>query len=305
MRKILLVLEYDGSAYAGWQIQANGLSVQEVVEAALAKVVGERVRLVSASRTDAGVHARGMTAHFQTERDLPTTAYREGVNRFLPLNVAVREVKEVPGNFHARFDARDKWYRYTLYLDQVRSPRAAGTSWHIRASLDVERMRREADLLVGTHDFALFRTSRCDARTTIREIQDVSFSQIGKCLHIDVRGTGFLRNMVRIIVGTLVEIGKGKRPAGDIGRLLRREKSVRSGLTAPPQGLCLMEVRYGERAEKEAYDNLSRATGLRGNEVNFPSTEKLGIFSKKDLTCPDYSDNFTASVSPVIITDYK
>jgi tRNA pseudouridine38-40 synthase len=244
MRTIRLTIEYDGGAYSGWQFQANGLSVQEVVEGALAIVVGEKVRLISSGRTDAGVHARGMVAHFLTCRDLPLSAFREGVNRLLPRDVAIRDASESPDDFHARFDARGKWYRYTLHLGPVRSPLASRTSWHIRSALDFNAMKAGAEALVGTHDFAAFRSSGCDARTTVRTIFSVEMSREGDLLHIDVKGSGFLRNMVRVMVGTLMEIGMGKRPALEVEQLLREGCRTRAGQTAPPYGLCLMEVWY-------------------------------------------------------------
>lgn len=244
MRTIRLIIEYDGTAYAGWQLQPNGLSLQEVVEGALAEVLGEGVRLISSGRTDAGVHARGMTAHFITPRDLPLSAFREGTNRHLPRDVAIREASEAPADFHARFDARGKWYRYTLYLGSVRSPLAARTSWHIRSALDFDAMSAGAEAFVGTHDFAAFRSSACEAKTTERTIFSVDLSREGDLLHIDVKGSGFLKNMVRVMVGTLLEIGLRKRPPGDVGLLLREGCRTRAGRTAPPCGLCLMEVWY-------------------------------------------------------------
>lgn len=244
MRTIRLLLEYDGTNFAGWQVQANGLSVQAVVEEALARVLGGKVRLVSAGRTDAGVHARGMVAHFHTETDLPLSAFREGVNRYLPGDIAVRAAEEVPDDFHARYSARGKWYRYTLYLGQMRSPLADRTSWHVRAPLDLQVMAQAARTFVGEHDFTAFRTTGCAARTTRRRIFSLDLVREGPFLFIDVKGDGFLRNMVRIMVGTLVEIGREKRPAEEVARLLRGGASLRSGPTAPPQGLCLMEVWY-------------------------------------------------------------
>lgn len=244
MKTIRLTIEYDGTAYVGWQIQANGTAVQQVLEEALAKILGHAVRITSSGRTDAGVHARGMTAHFRTDRELPMSAYREGLNCLLPADIAVRAAVVAPDDFHARFDARGKWYRYTLHTAPVRSPLAARFSWFVSRPLDEERMRQGAEMLVGRHDFAAFRTSGCDALTTVREMRSVELVREGELLHIDVRGTAFLRNMVRIMVGTLVEIGWGKLGLDDLAGLLRGEAGLRPGRTAPAQGLCLMEVRY-------------------------------------------------------------
>ncbi|OHB33140.1 MAG: tRNA pseudouridine(38-40) synthase TruA [Desulfuromonadaceae bacterium GWC2_58_13] len=244
MKIIRLTIEYDGTAYVGWQIQPNGLAVQQVLEEALARVLGEPVRLASSGRTDAGVHARGMVAHFATHRDLPMSAYRDGVNRFLPQDVAVREALEAEAGFHARFSARGKWYRYSICLAPVRSPLTARTSWHLRSDLDEQAMLEAAASFVGTHDFAAFRASGCDAATTVRHIYAVDLSRQDNLLHIDVKGSGFLRNMVRVMVGTLVEIGQGKMRVADLGQLLQGGTREGAGKTAPPQGLCLMEVWY-------------------------------------------------------------
>lgn len=244
MRTILLIIEYDGTAYSGWQVQPNGLAVQQVVEDALAHVVGAPVRLHSAGRTDAGVHALAMPAHLHTERNLPLTAFREGVNRFLPDDVAVKEAREMPVDFHARFAARGKWYRYTLYRGAVRSPLKVRRSWHVAGHLDLAAMRQAAQLMIGEHDFRAFRSAACAAKGTVRTLSAVDFNESGELLHIDVRGSGFLKNMVRMLVGTLVEIGRGKRPVADVSRLLTGDSQLRCGATAPPQGLCLMEVRY-------------------------------------------------------------
>jgi len=246
MKTIRIVVEYDGTAYAGWQIQPNGLTVQEVVEKALAELTGERIRLHSSGRTDAGVHARGMSVHFRTERDLPLAAYREGVNRLLPPDIAIREAVEVPEGFHARFDATGKWYRYTICQGDVRSPLHRLTSWHIRTPLDLDAMKRGASAFVGEHDFAAFRSSSCEARSTVRTIFSVNIEKDGPLLFIDVKGSGFLKNMVRVMVGTLVELGLGKRLPEDLPSLFESGQRSASGKTAPPQGLCLMEVWYDD-----------------------------------------------------------
>lgn len=250
MRTILLILEYDGTDFAGWQLQPNGRSVQAVVETALEELLGEPVRLHSAGRTDAGVHACAMPAHFTTSRNLPLRAFRDGLNRLLPTDVAVYEAYEMPDGFHARFAARGKWYRYTIDRRTVRSPLAGRRSWHVRGELDLAAMRAAAALLVGEHDFAAFRTSGCAARTTVRRLDSVELGEEGSLLHIDVRGSGFLRNMVRMLVGTLVEVGRHKRPAADISLLLSGAAGVRAGATAPPHGLSLMAVEYPGEFQK-------------------------------------------------------
>lgn len=245
MRTIRLTLEYDGTAYAGWQRQAPGtLSIQQVVEEALGQIVHEKVVLHGSGRTDAGVHARAMVAHFRTEKTHPLSAFREGVNRFLPADIAVKDVAEAPDDFHARFSACGKWYRYTIYTGAIRSPLLCRYAWHMPHSLDEAAMLTAARAFIGRKDFGAFRTSNCDAKTTHREIHAFDLVRNGELLCLDLRGSGFLRHMVRIIAGTLVEIGRHRRPVDDIERLLDREPLLCAGLNAPPQGLCLMEVFY-------------------------------------------------------------
>jgi len=244
MRTILMTIEYDGTQYAGWQLQTNGPSIQGVVESALTQVLGESVRVHSSGRTDAGVHARGMMAHFRTEAQLPLLAFRDGANRFLPLDVAVREVRLVPDTFHARFSAKGKWYRYTICRTETRSPLAQHMSWHLRCDLDFRAMRAAADLLVGERDFQAFRTSGCMARTTVRNIYSIDFVEESDMLHLDFKGSGFLRQMVRLLAGTLVSVGRGKRQVNDVSRLLAGDATVPCGPSAPAKGLCLQEVWY-------------------------------------------------------------
>jgi tRNA pseudouridine38-40 synthase len=244
MRTILLTVEYDGTNYAGWQIQPNGLTVQEVVEKALANILGQKVRIHSSGRTDAGVHARCMAAHFQTESALPLKAFREGVNSFLPQDVAIRSVEDKPNDFHARFDAKGKWYRYTIYNADVRSPLAARIAWNLRGELDLELMNAAAQYLVGEHNFAAFRSSSCVAKTTIRKIFQVDIVSENQFIYIDFKGSGFLKNMVRMLVGTLIEVAQGRRPVEDMQKLLNVEAGFLCGSTAPAKGLCLQEVWY-------------------------------------------------------------
>ena len=244
MRTILLVLEYDGTEYVGWQVQPNGLAVQEVVEKALAEILGHKVRVHASGRTDAGVHARGLAAHFQTDADLPLQAFREGVNTFLPPDIAVLEAREAAADFHARFSAKGKWYRYTIYRNRVRSPLAARYAWHLRGNLDLDLMRDAAQSLVGEHDFRAFRSSGCVAKTTVREIFSIDILPDDEFIHIDIRGSGFLKNMVRMIVGTLVEVGMGRRPVEDVALLVAGTEATTCGQTAPAHGLCLQLVWY-------------------------------------------------------------
>lgn len=244
MPRICLTIEYLGTAYGGWQIQPNAITVQACIEQALAQVVGFSARLYSSGRTDAGVHAVAMRAHFDVDKLLPLSAYREGVNRLLPADIAVREVAVVADDFHARFDAVSKWYQYQLYRSKIRSPLLAATTWQCGATLDVAKMKIAAQLFIGEHDFAAFRSSSCVANTTQREIYSCEISQQDDLLLFDIRGSGFLKNMVRIIVGTLVDVGRGRMKSNEITNLLQSGNRCAAGLTAPAHGLCLMKVFY-------------------------------------------------------------
>ncbi len=244
MAIIALWIEYDGGAYVGWQRQPNGISIQQKVEEALAQICGQTVVVYSSGRTDSGVHARGMVVHFVTAQPLPLSAYLHGVNRRLPRDIAVCVVRQVDENFHARFSAQGKWYRYSLYLSSVRSPLHERFNWHFRKTLNIPLMKRAAQLFVGEHDFAAFRGAGCSAKTTIRHIDSIVLCVDGAQLHIDVHGSGFLRHMVRMMVGILVQIGEGKKTSADIIRLLLNGAGAETRLTAPAQGLCLMRVEY-------------------------------------------------------------
>ena len=243
VRTIKLIIEYDGTGYAGWQVQPNGLAVQQVMEEGLARLVKHPVKLFSSGRTDAGVHARGMVAAFRTETAIPVQAFRDGLNAFLPPDIAVRHAAEASADFDPRRDAKGKHYRYTILRAPCRAPLARLFAWHLRKPLDLERMRQAAALFVGEHDFASFRTSGCAAKTTVRRIDAVEVGQEGEFIHVDVQGSGFLRNMVRIMVGTLVEVGSG-RLAPERVRQCLEEPGCSAGPTAPPHGLCLVEVYY-------------------------------------------------------------
>lgn len=244
MRTIKLTIEYDGTGYAGWQVQPNGLSVQEVLEKALEKLTGEKVRLRSSGRTDAGVHARGMVAAFQTGKTIPLRAFSDGLNSLLPPDIAVREAEEAHPDFNPRRDAIGKHYRYTILNSPRRSPLSRQFVWRFAGELDLAAMRQAARHFLGERDFAAFRASNCAARTTVRRIDSMEISRNGDMIVIDVVGTGFLKNMVRILVGTLVEVGRGSMAPDEIPRLIEEGDRKNAGMTAPPQGLCLVEVYY-------------------------------------------------------------
>lgn len=244
MRTILLTIEYDGTAYSGWQVQPNGLAVQQVMEEALAELLGEPVKLRSSGRTDAGVHALGMAAAFTTVRQLPLQAFVDGTNRFLPDDIAVQSAVEAPAGFRPIADALCKHYRYSVYNAPVRSPLRRHCCWHVREALDVEAMRQAAAHFVGRHDFAAFRAANCVAKTTVRRVDSVEINCDGRLIYIDVTGEGFLKNMVRVMAGTLVDVGRRRFAPDHVAWLLEHPDRKKAGVTAPACGLCLIKVTY-------------------------------------------------------------
>jgi tRNA pseudouridine38-40 synthase len=254
VRHIRLVVEYDGTQLCGWQRQANGPTVQGHLEAALGKLLAHEAAVVGASRTDAGVHARGQVASFRTARAIPLHGIRRGLNSLLPRQIAVREAAEVPADFHPRFSATSKHYRYTILARPDRSPRWRDRAWHHPEPLSIEAMAAAAAPLLGEHDFAAFRAAGCTAVTTTRRVDAIDLSVPDpELLVVDVRGNAFLRNMVRILVGTLAEVGAGRRAPGQVAEILDSRDRTRAGITAPAHGLELMEVCYdGSRPGRPA-----------------------------------------------------
>ncbi|MDY0300646.1 MAG: tRNA pseudouridine(38-40) synthase TruA [Trichlorobacter sp.] len=244
MRKIKLIIQYDGTGYCGWQEQKNGISVQETVELALAKILGERVRVQAAGRTDAGVHALAMPAVFQTTSLIPLRAFIDGLNSHLPPDIAVQSAEEVATDFRVIGGATCKTYRYTILNTRLRSPLNHRSSWHIRNTLDLESMISAAGHFIGEHDFAAFKGQNCTAQTSTRRIDKVEIRRNGALITIDITGGGFLKHMVRIMVGTLAAVGLGRFKPVLIKQLLQNPDRTKAGVTAPPQGLCLLEVCY-------------------------------------------------------------
>lgn len=239
------MIEYDGTGLSGWQRQDNGLTVQQHVEEALAEMLGQPVGVVGASRTDAGVHALGQVANFKTESDIPAHGFRRGLNSKLPETIAVVAAQDVPESFHARFDSVGKHYRYAIVARPDRSPLRRHRAWHCPAGLDVEAMQRAAEPMVGEHDFSAFRAAGCTARTTTRQITEIAVTTPDSdAVQIDVRGNAFLRNMVRIIAGTLVDVGEGRIQASEIAEIISSGERERAGRTAPAAGLALVRVFY-------------------------------------------------------------
>jgi tRNA pseudouridine38-40 synthase len=243
-RNLKLTLAYDGTRFVGWQRQATGESIQGLLEDALSRLDGSAITVHGAGRTDAGVHAEGQVASARvTFAHDPSTVMR-AVNAHLPPEIRVLAVDEAPAEFHARFSARSKSYRYQIANSVVLSPFVRAYAWHVPERLDREAMSVGAAALVGTHDFTSFQSTGSDAATTVRTLARSEFADRSGLLVYEVEGDGFLRHMVRAIVGTLVEVGRGWRPASDVQMLLKVGTRAQAGATAPAHGLTLVKVEY-------------------------------------------------------------
>jgi tRNA pseudouridine38-40 synthase len=243
-RRIRIVVEYDGTDFAGWQQQTGQRTVQATLEDAIRQMTGENIFVRAAGRTDAGVHADGQVASFDLAANIPPHGLLRGLNTILPADVAIVDVAEAAPDFDARFSARGKVYRYTVWNHFVRSPRRARSAWHVRQAIDNDAVRRAAAALVGEHDFRAFRASDCDRKTTNRIVRRLDVDRQGPLLTFDIEATAFLKNMVRIVVGTLVDIGRGRIDEDAPARMLVTGDRTIGGMTAPPGGLTLLRVIY-------------------------------------------------------------
>lgn len=246
-RRIALGLEYDGTAYNGWQTQPHAPSIQDRVDAALSQVADHAVACVAAGRTDTGVHARGQVVHFDSPARRGARAWILGLNSLLPDDIAAQWVREVPADFHARYSAIRRWYRYRVLNQPLRSPLERHRAWWVHRPLDLAAMQAAASELLGEHDFSAFRAAACQSRTAVRALYRLDLQRHGPVIHIDCEANAFLHHMVRNIVGTLVRVGRGERDPGWVRRLLAARDRRLSGMTAPACGLTLMAVRYPPR----------------------------------------------------------
>ena len=243
-RNVKLVLTYDGAGFAGWQRQKNAPSVQQALEEAIARVTGEQPTVVGAGRTDAGVHALGQVANFHTASRLSVAELHRALNGVLPETVAVLEAEEVAPEFHARFGATGKHYRYTIHNAPVRPVLDRHRVLHVRGRVNLTAVRRAARVLVGEHDFAAFTTHAREKENTVRRVEELSVRRNGERVMVDIIGNGFLYNMVRAIVGTLLDVGRGRLTSEGVACILASGDRRQAGPTAPAHGLCLMSVRY-------------------------------------------------------------
>ncbi len=252
MRNIKLTIEYDGTNYSGWQVQKSTVhspqstlkTIQEEIEKAIAKITGKRSKLYGSGRTDRGVHAKEQIANFHTLSRLSLDTLKRGLNAVLPDDISITKIEEVDKNFHSRFDVKAKTYRYTILNSKSSSPFIKNYSLYIPYRLNLSTMKKEARVLLGRHDFKSFRASDKKQKSTVRTIKKINIGSKGSLITIDIEADGFLYNMVRNIIGTLIEIGRGKFPPGSIKRILKAKDRTVAGPTAPAHGLCLMKVRY-------------------------------------------------------------
>jgi len=263
MRNICLTIAYDGTNYCGWQIQPNGVSVQAALEKAIAKLTFETVNVFAAGRTDAGVHALGQVVNFHTTSNINCEKLRSGLQRFLPDDVVVRSVKEVPAEFHARYHATRKRYRYVILNSRVPDPFLRNYVNQIGKPLDAAAMHAAAQALVGTHDYRSFESHFPNRSSSVRTVMELSVTRhgpwdlwspsgpeqandAGDFICLEIMADGFLYNMVRSITGTLLKVGYGNWPIEKVREILENQDRDHAGATAPPQGLYLVQVDYGD-----------------------------------------------------------
>lgn len=238
-----LIVEYDGTDFHGWQRQPGLRTVQATLEEALARLLGHAARVAAAGRTDAGVHAAGQVVSFTSERALACSTLCRALNALTPDDVAVRAADTVPDAFDVRRAARRRRYVYRLWIRREASPFWRRYAWHIPWALDAAAMQRAAAQVIGEHDFSSFRAAGCDARHPVRRVAQSTVTAAGELVVYEIEATAFLRHMVRNIVGTLVEIGSGRR-CENVAALLAARDRTQAAATAPPHGLCLAEIRY-------------------------------------------------------------
>jgi tRNA pseudouridine38-40 synthase len=244
MKNIKIILEYDGTGFAGWQYQPDQRTLQGELETAIKKISREDLRVTASGRTDAGVHALGQVVNFKTAAEMDAKAWLGALNHFLPPEMRTLEASEEPEEFSARYSAKGKQYGYIVLNRYIPSPLKRNYSWHVPMPLDVEAMKEGAAHLIGEHDFTSFRAVNCDAVNPVRTLRLLEIQLDGNRIFFSLEASGFLRHMVRTVVGTLVEVGKGRFAPGDVKDMLQARDRTKAGPTAPGQGLYLVHVEY-------------------------------------------------------------
>ncbi len=244
MRNIKLTIEYDGTNYQGWQKQKRGSTIQNTLEEAIRVVTNEEIEVIGSSRTDAGVHAKGFVANFKTNSKIPSEKYREAINHKLPKDIVILNSEEVDEKFHARYNARGKTYSYSILNRDVPPAINRNYLYHVKRKLDIEAMKEACKYFIGTYDFSAFKSSGSSVKTTIRTIFELYIEENNDVIKVYVTGDGFLYNMVRIIVGTLIMVGSNKIKPNEIENIIAEKDREKAGICVPATGLVLEKVYY-------------------------------------------------------------
>jgi tRNA pseudouridine38-40 synthase len=242
--RVAFIVEYDGTAYAGWQVQKNAVTIQEKIEEALLSLNKGHVTVTGAGRTDSGVHARGQCGHFDIDCNIPAEKFQFILNTKLPKDIRIKRSWQVSKDFHSRFSAKGKRYVYRIYNSPSASALMGRFTMHVPENLDINKMCEAAEFIKGTHDFKAFCAAGSQVKTTVRTVYKLDITKKDELIEITVEGNGFLYNMVRIIAGTLIEVGKNKKSPGDVKEIIEGKARKAAGMTADPQGLTMDEVFY-------------------------------------------------------------
>ena len=244
MRNVKLIIEYDGKGFNGWQKQPDRLNIQGEIEKAIEEITGEKVDLTASGRTDAGVHSLGQTANFKTDSKIPTEKFAKAINSRLKKSIVIKSAEEVDEKFHSRYSVKSKTYRYIINNSENGTAIYRGLEYHVPMKLDYEKMNEAIKYFIGEHDFKAFKASGTSSKSSVRKILDGSVRKEGERVIIEVTGTGFLYNMVRIISGTLLDVGLGKIKPEDIPSIIESKDRTKAGKTLPAHGLYLLQVNY-------------------------------------------------------------
>ena len=244
MRNIRLVIEYDGKSFNGWQKQPNKLNIQGEIERAIEELTGEKIDLIASGRTDAGVHALGQVANFRTESNIPTDKFAIAINSKLKKSIVIKSAEEVDEKFHSRYSVKEKTYRYTINNSKYGTALFREMEYHYPIKLNVEKMKEAIKYFEGEHDFSAFKASGTSSKSSVRKIFKAEVVESNERIYIELTGNGFLYNMIRIIAGTLIDVGVEKIKPEEIINIIESKDRKQAGKTLPPQGLCLIEVKY-------------------------------------------------------------
>jgi len=244
MRNIKLIIEYHGKSFNGWQKQPDRLNIQGEIEKAIEELTGEKIDLISSGRTDAGVHSLGQTANFRTNCNIPIEKFAIAINSKLKKSIVVKSAEEMPEKFHSRYSVKSKTYRYTINNSSMGTALYREMEYHFPLALDVEKMKKAVKYFEGEHDFAGFKASGTSSKSSVRTIYKAEVRKEGERIYIDLTGNGFLYNMVRIIAGTLVDVGNGKISPKEIPEIINSKDRKKAGKTLSAHGLCLVKVEY-------------------------------------------------------------